>query len=60
MTATDPKRPVNAEKISRTVYRLVGTQDDTEKWEFPSGSRVRVEKRDLASGSEVVAVRLAD
>lgn len=57
---TDVWRPVDAERISDSVYRLVGTQDDTEKWEFASGSRVYVEKRNLASGSEVVAVGLAD
>lgn len=53
---TDVWRPVDAEKISDSIFRLIGTHDDSERWEFSTGSRVRVETRELASGAEVVAV----
>ena len=56
---TDVWRPVDAMRVSDGLYRLVGTHVDAEKWEFPSGNIVRVEKRKLSSGSEVVAAELA-
>ena len=49
----DVWRPVEAEKISDGVYQLVGVQNNSdEKWEFESGSIVRVEKRPLVGGVE--------
>lgn len=57
---TDVWRPVDAKKVSEDVYQLVGTNDDSEKWEYPTGSVVRVETREFASGTDVVAVALAD
>jgi hypothetical protein len=56
---TDVWRPVVAEKVSEGVFRMVGNHDDTEEWEFPTGSVVRVETRKLSSGMRVVAVALA-
>lgn len=53
---TDVWRPVDAKRVSDGLFRLVGTNDESEMWEFPSGSIVRVESRTLSSGSEVVAV----
>jgi len=57
---TDVWRPVNAERISESIFRLIGTHDDSEEWEFSAGSRVRVETRELSSGTEIVAVEMAD
>ncbi len=56
----DVWRPVEAEKISEDVYRLVETHDETEVWEFETGSVVRVEARALASGKSIVAVGIVD
>ena len=57
---TDVWRPVDAKKVSDDLFRLVGKNDESEMWEFPSGSIVRVEKRTLSSGSEVVAVEVVN
>jgi hypothetical protein len=57
---TDVWRPVVAEKVSEDVFRLVGTHDNTEEWEFPTGSMVRVQNRKLSSGVRLVAVSLVE
>jgi len=57
---TDVWRPVVADKVSEDVFRLVGTHDDSEEWEFPTGSLVRVENRKMSSGMSIVAVALAE
>ena len=57
---TDVWRPVVAEKVSEDAFRLVGTYDDTEEWEFSTGSVVRAETRKLSSGLRFVTVALAE
>jgi len=57
---TDVLRPVDAVEISDGLFHLVGMNDESEEWEFPCGSIVRVEKRTLSSRSELVAVKLAE
>ena len=50
---SDVWRPVDAEEKSEGVYQLVGTHDNSdEKWEFETGSVVRVEKQILVGGVE--------
>ena len=56
---TDVWRPVDAEEVSEQIYRLVGTHDD-EKWEFETGSSIRVEEHQFQTGSGLVAVAIAD
>ena len=55
----DVWRPVEAEHVSGNLYRLIGKPDDTENWEFETGSTVRVEKRLLEGGTAVIAVEAA-
>ena len=57
---TDVWRPVDAKRVSDGLFRLVGTNDESETWMFPLGSIVRVEKRTLSFGLAVVAVELAE
>ena len=53
-------RPVDAEKVGDDFYRLIGSPpDDTENWEFKTGSVVRVENRMLSEGPALVAVELS-
>ena len=55
----DVWRPVDAEKVENDLYRLVGSPpDETEHWEFPTGSVVRAEIRSLSEGPTLVAVEL--
>jgi hypothetical protein len=57
---TDVWRPVDAEKVADDLYRLIGSPpDDTENWEFQTGSVVRVENRTLSDGPALVAVESA-
>jgi len=57
---TDVWRPVESERVSDGLYRLIGEPpNDTENWEFPTGSIVRVENRELSGGMALVAVALA-
>ena len=57
---TDVWRPVDAEALGENVYKIVGSpRDDTENWEFPTGSVVRVEPRELSGGEALVAVEFA-
>jgi hypothetical protein len=53
-------RPVEAKDEGNLVYRLADTPaTEDEVWEFPPGSRVRCEWRNLGSGPTLVAVGLA-
>lgn len=55
---TDVWRPVQAEKQIDGSYIIVSRNDDPgdEKWQFPSGSVVRCELRQLSGGVRLVAV----
>jgi hypothetical protein len=57
-------RPVNAAEAPNGTYVLGNAPPEVladEKWEFPPGSRVIVEKRVFESGTELVAVgRITD
>jgi hypothetical protein len=53
---TDVWRPVAAEMINDSIYRLVGERADGETWEFEAGSMVRVEERQSESDLILVAV----
>jgi hypothetical protein len=56
----DVWRPVEAERISDSVYRLAdGSIPDGEEWEFSPGSSVRCELRELSDGRALVAVSTA-
>ena len=57
---TDVWRPVDAIELSQDRYRLIGERDADERWEFESGSTVRVEKRNFESKPALVAVEVAD
>jgi hypothetical protein len=53
----DVWRPVEAERISESVYRLANVSVlDAEEWEFSPGSTVRCELRELSDGQALVAV----
>lgn len=53
----DVWRPVEAVSEGERVYRLAGAAAPAdETWEFPPGSRVRCEWRDLSEGRALVAV----
>jgi len=58
---TDVFRPVPAEKVADSVYLIDPSARYNvadEEWEFPPGSRVRVEERKLSGGRQRVAVAL--
>lgn len=53
----DVWRPVEAERISESVYRLANVSvPDAEEWEFSPGSTVQCELRELSDGQALVAV----
>jgi hypothetical protein len=53
----DVWRPVEATPEGESVYRIAETATpETEAWEFPPGSRVRCEQRELSDGPALVAV----
>jgi len=54
-------RPVKAKRIADGVYRIVSEDPDPEDeyWQFPSGSLVRCELRQLSGGECIVPVSLA-
>jgi hypothetical protein len=52
---TDVWRPVDAIQDESGIFRIISKPKKGEVWEFPSGSRVRCEKRKLASGEVTVA-----
>jgi hypothetical protein len=51
-------RPVEAELESDDVFRLVDRAPEGEVWQFPPGSRVGCELRQLADGDALVASEL--
>ena len=56
----DVWRPVEAERMSRSVYRLAeAAVPDGEEWEFSPGSTVRCELRELSDRPVLVAVSAA-
>jgi hypothetical protein len=55
--AEDVWRPVEAEAESDSVYRIADTHTPPDEvWEFPPGTRVRCEWRELPEGPALVAV----
>jgi hypothetical protein len=59
---TDVWRPTQAERLADGSYRLLAPPDydpQDEKWEFPPGTVVRCQRRKLAGGEKLVAVRTA-
>jgi len=58
---TDVWRPVAAEELRDGVYRIISENPDPddERWEFPPGSVVRCEDRQLSDGRFLVAVARA-
>jgi hypothetical protein len=59
---TDVWRPVNAEQVGASQYRLDPTAvvPDDEAWEFPPGTLVECERKRLSDGEQLVAVRRAE
>lgn len=58
--AVDVWRPVEAISEGGAVYRITDEPaPPNETWEFPPGSRVRCERRDLGEGPALVAVSAA-
>jgi hypothetical protein len=56
----DVWRPVPAVSEGGLTYRITDAAAPLhETWEFPPGSRVRCERRDLGEGPELVAVAFA-
>ncbi len=55
-------RPVEAELIADGVYRIVSKNHDPEdeQWQFPTGSFVRCELRQLSGSKCIVAISLAE
>jgi hypothetical protein len=52
-------RPTEAVQLANGLYELLPTPDydpEDEKWEFPPGSIVRVEKRQGSVGEHLLAV----
>ena len=51
-------RPVLAERRAGDTFMIISKNDDPEQelWQFPSGSLVRCEARELAEGMRLVAV----
>jgi hypothetical protein len=54
----DAWTPVEA-KPEVAFFRIVGTEPGDERWQFPSGSLVRCEQRELSGGQALVAVEAA-
>jgi hypothetical protein len=56
----DVWRPVEASREDDLIYRIADTPEPLgELWEFPPGSTVRCEWRDLSEARTLVAVALA-
>jgi hypothetical protein len=53
-------RPVASTRLADGMYRLTDDAPDDECWEFPPGSIVVAEERNLDGGPTLVALRLAD
>ena len=55
--AVDVWRPVDAAAEDDSIYRISDTPSPADEvWQFPPGSRVRCEWRDLVDGPALVAV----
>jgi hypothetical protein len=55
-------RPAPARRLTDTTFEVLRPADyspDAEEWEFPPGSVVECETRELSGGPTFVAVRLA-
>jgi hypothetical protein len=56
----DVWRPVRADHLEGALYRMLDQpRDDGEKWQFPPGSRVICERRELSDGWVLAAARAA-
>jgi hypothetical protein len=56
----DVWRPVRAHSLGDGIYRLLAPADydpAVERWEFPPGTDVVCEQRNLSGGTALVAVR---
>ena len=58
----DVWRPVQAERVRTGVFRILPMNPDPEdeRWEFPPGSVVRCEEREVSEGRALVAVALSE
>jgi len=56
----DVWRPIDATEVSHNTYRLIAQRAEDEKWEFDSGSTVRVEERMFETEPALVAVELVE
>lgn len=58
---TDVWRPVEAEELHSGLFRILSenSRPYDERWEFPTGSVVRCERRDLSEGPVLVVVSQA-
>ena len=57
---TDVWRPVLAERLGESRYRVLGPAPELEQWLFSPASIVRVELRPLSEGDVQVAIAAAD
>jgi hypothetical protein len=48
-------RPVEVAKKSDGVFQIMSAQPKEEVWEFPSGAKVRCQKKKLQDGEALVA-----
>lgn len=56
----DVWRPVAAVRVAEGLYRIVGAPaDDTENWQFPTGTLVRCKLREFEGGTHLVAYERA-
>ena len=60
--SVDVWRPVKAEHVQESLYRITGenTSPEDEEWEFVTGQVVRCVNRDLSDGPSLVAVELVE
>jgi hypothetical protein len=53
----DVWRPVDAVRVGRDLYQLLGLEPDDERWQFKPGAVVRCTEREFQDGSRwIVAV----
>lgn len=52
-------RPVSAEQVSESTFRIVGIVPSDEEWEFQPGEIVVWTQRALSEGLQLVAVSFA-
>ncbi|MBK6895420.1 MAG: hypothetical protein IPH06_02355 [Alphaproteobacteria bacterium] len=53
-------RPVSAEKLGDSRFRILSECDHDEVWQFETGSIVIGEPQELSTGIKIVAVRIAE